>query len=77
MISDQKVRQIVVESLDFGSANSECKRVIGLLKAREAPIGKCIRNTVDTRSHICDDTWIEVIFKNFKENQNVECFNLW
>ena len=47
MISDSEVRQILIESLAFENANSECKRVIRPLKARSAPIDEWIRNIAD------------------------------
>lgn len=38
IVSDSGVRQILIKSLAFENANSDCKRVIRPLKARSAPI---------------------------------------
>lgn len=47
MITDAKVRQIIIEFLAFENANSEFKGVIRTLKARSAPIDEWIKNTAD------------------------------
>ena len=38
IVSDSEVRKILIESLAFENANSECKRMMRPLKARSAPI---------------------------------------
>lgn len=50
-LSDSEVRQILIKSLVFETANSECKGMIRPLKARSTPIHERIRNTADTGSY--------------------------
>lgn len=57
MISDLKIRQILIESMAFKNANSECKKVIRPLKARSVAIDEWIIKTGDTGSHTYDNTW--------------------
>ena len=53
----------IIETLAFENGNSQCKRVISLLKVRLALLGM-IRDTIDIQSHDHDGTWIgQVIFK--------------
>ena len=69
---DPEVRQILIDSLAFKNGNSECKKVIGPLKARSAAMDEWIRNTDDIEFHTCDPTLIgEVISKGFKRRQTV------
>ena len=64
--SDSEVRQTLIESLAFETANSECKRVIRSLKMRLTPIDKWIGNAADIGSYIYDGTLIgEVISERF------------
>ena len=75
-IPNSEARQIIVESLAFENANSLCKRISRPLKARSAPLGEWIWNTINIESHEHDNTWIrEVIFRGLKKNWNVKCYN--
>ena len=42
MIPNSEARQIIIESLTFENANSQCKSTIRLLMARSAPLEKWI-----------------------------------
>jgi hypothetical protein len=42
IVSDSEVIKILIESLVFENANSECKRMMRPLKARSAPIDEWI-----------------------------------
>ena len=76
MVQNSEARQIVIESLTFESANFLCKRIIGPLKARSAPLEECIQNTINIESHEHGNTWIgEVISRCLRKTLNVKCYN--
>ena len=76
IVSDSEVIKILIESLVFENANSECKRMMRPLKARSAPIDEWIRTMAGIGSHVYDAIQIaEIILKRFKKNQNVWCLN--
>lgn len=75
MISDPKLRWILIQTLAIENGNSERKKVIRYLNLRSAHIDELIRNTADSGSHAHGDMWIEVISKNFTKNQKGRHFN--
>lgn len=68
MITDAKVREILVEFLAFENANSEWKGVIRPLKARSAPIDEWIKNTADIESYVYDDSQIGEVTSKILRN---------
>ena len=45
-VTDPEARCILIESLTFENANLECKKILGPLKVRSAPIDKFILQTM-------------------------------
>ena len=58
MIPDSEARQIIIESLTFENASSQCKKIAMQLKAKSAPFEEWIRETNNIESHDHDDAWI-------------------
>ena len=46
-VTDPEARQIILESLTFENANLECKKILGPLKIRSAPMNKWILHTMN------------------------------
>lgn len=65
MISDPKLRWILIQTLAIENGNSERKKVISYLNLRSAHIDELIRNPADSGSHAYGDMWIEVTSENF------------
>ena len=57
IIPNSEAIQIILKSLLFENANSLCKRIIKLLKARSAPLEECIWDSINIESHDHDDAW--------------------
>ena len=73
-VRDSEARRIIIETLAFENANTQCKRVLRPLKARSAPIEDWIRETMNV--DLYDDNLIgEFISRETRTSPNVRCFN--
>ena len=76
-IPDPEARNIVIESLAYENANVECKRILGPLKLRSAPLDEWVLHTmnVDTFDY-GNETWVqEAISKGKRRHQITKCFH--
>ena len=46
-MTDSEARRVLIESLAFENANLECKKILGPLKVRSAPIDEWILHTMN------------------------------
>ena len=46
-VTDPAARHIIVESLAYENANIECKRILGPLKIRSAPMDEWVLHTMN------------------------------
>ena len=79
MIPNSEARQIIIGSLAFNDANSQCKMIIGPLKARLAPLEEYTQDIIITESHDHDGAWIgKVISRGLREGESkCQVFHLW
>ena len=46
-ITDLEAKQVLIESLAFENDSLECKKILGPIKVRSAPMDKCILHTMN------------------------------
>ena len=76
-VTDPEARRILLESLAFENANTECKKITGPLRSRSAPMEEWIQHTmnIETFSYN-DESWVgEAISKVMRRHQITRCFN--
>ena len=74
-VRDSEARRIIIESLAFENANTQCKRILRPLKARSAPIEDWIRETINVDLLEKDNLVEEFLSRGTRTGSNVRCFN--
>lgn len=76
-VTDPESRRILLESLAFENANIECKKIIGPLKSRSAPMDEWIQHTMNVEAFSYnDEPWVgEAISTAMRRRQTARCFN--
>ena len=76
-VTDPEARRILLESLAFENANTECKKIIGPLRSRSAPMEEWIQHTMNVEMFSYnDESWVgEAISKAMRRHQTTRCFN--
>ena len=71
-MTDLEARQGLIESLAFENANLECKKILGPLKIRLAPMEEWILHTMNIETFDYNtESWLgEAISKGMKRHQN-------
>ncbi|XP_049981111.1 endogenous retrovirus group K member 5 Gag polyprotein-like [Alexandromys fortis] len=76
-IPDPDTRRIMIESLAYENANVECKKILGPLRFRSAPLEEWVLHTLDVDTFdYGTEAWVEEAISNGKRrHQNTKCFN--
>ena len=76
-VMDPEAICVLIEYLAFENANLECKKILGPLKVRSAPIDKWILHIKNVETLDCStEAWIgERISIGVRRHQNAKCFN--
>ncbi|XP_049981722.1 uncharacterized protein [Alexandromys fortis] len=76
-IPDPDARRIMIESLAYENANVECKKILGPLRFRSAPLEEWVLHTLDVDTFdYGTEAWVEEAISNGKRrHQNTKCFN--
>ena len=71
-VTDPEARHVLIESLAFENANLECKKILGPLKVRSAPIDEWILHTMNVETFdYSTEAWVgEVISNGMRRHQN-------